>query len=823
MIWRFVRAVLIGVFLVGLVACGAGVVFGIRLFDELSRDLPKVGEDGYRPKLTTRVLDRNGHLLAELHEEEIRSRIVPIAEVPRLTRLAFVAIEDERFYDHYGVDPRAVLRAAVKNFRAGRVVEGGSTITMQLAKNRFLTPERKLRRKLQEAILAVQLERTYSKDEILGQYLNEILFGRGMYGIGSASAFYFGKRVQDLSLAESAILAGLLKAPNRFTPGPKNQAYKERQKIVLAKLFEQGYITREESLKAANEEVRFTNEVQSASPRREEKAQYFLAMVKKKLVETYGLQQVYTGGLKVTTTLDLSVQQLAERHFTGAEAFKNRPLEKYPRMQGAMVVLDPATGDIRALIGGRDFGVNQYNRAVQARRQPGSAFKPFVYTAALLQGMQPSTIVNDEPIRYESTDRRKERFWEPHNFGETYHGPTVLAKALAGSYNVVAVKVLEQVGVPNVIRLARAMGITTPLDANLPLALGSSEVNLLEMVGAYATFANQGIRAEPRVLLRVEDPDGRELFGAEPNEREVIDENVAFAMTHMLRGVVERGSGSTARVPGRVVAGKTGTSNKFGDAWFVGFTPEIAVGCYIGNDDHKSLGDGKAGGVVAAPIVGAFLKEYLKDRPQLDFKKPPGVEIVTACTDSGLLPFPQCKDRWTMAFAKGRAPAVRCNLHQPLDVNGLPAVAGVEMPGGEVPATGEALPDEEALGADEVVAPAVISRQALDERSGPVRAETDLGAAPLPPGEDEEPVEDEQANAPAEEDPEAGTPDDAEDELADEQMPSESEELQPATAVPARGPAARPARRPPTPRELPRQAPALAEPPVADSSFDLPR
>ncbi|MBI3890048.1 MAG: transglycosylase domain-containing protein, partial [Candidatus Wallbacteria bacterium] len=479
MLWRVIRAVLIGVFVVAIAGGGIGVYMGVRLVNELSKDLPPVGEGVYRPKLTTRVVDRNGQLLAELHEEEIRSRIVPISEVPRLTRLAFIAVEDERFYDHYGIDPKAILRAALKNFRAGSVVEGGSTITQQLAKNRFLKPERTFKRKVQEMILAVRLERSCSKEEILGQYLNEIFFGKGMYGIGSAASFYFGKRVQDLTLAESAILASLPKAPNRFTPGNNNQAWKDRQKIVLTKLFEQGYVTREESAKAMSEQVRFANEVQKGGPQKPEKAEYFLSMVKKKLVETYGLRQVYTGGLKVTTSLDLNVQQVAEKHFRSADAFKGKPIEKFPGLQGAMVVLDPTTGDIRALIGGRDFEVNQYNRAVQAKRQPGSAFKPFVYTAALGQGLQPNTIINDEPVRYETTDRRKDRGWEPHNFGETYHGPTVLAKALAGSYNIVAVKVLEQIGVHSVVKLARAMGITTPLDANLPLALGSSEVNLL--------------------------------------------------------------------------------------------------------------------------------------------------------------------------------------------------------------------------------------------------------------------------------------------------------------------------------------------------------
>jgi penicillin-binding protein 1A len=698
--WKVTRWLFLVGVLVAIVGTFVGLGVGIRVVEQLSQDLPPITDGTYRPALTTRVTDRNGILLASLHEEEIRARLVPIAEIPRLTRLAFVAIEDERFYDHYGVDPKAILRAAWTNFRAGRKVQGGSTITCQLAKNRFLKPDRTYKRKLQEAILAVRLERAYSKDEILGQYLNEVCFGKGMYGISSAAQFYFGKKVQDLTLAEAAILAGLLKAPNRFNPTTKTQAYRERQKIVLTKLFEQGYVTKEEAMKAMAEPIAFTNERQKLE-HSSEKAQYFLAMVKKKLTEMYGVRQVYTGGLKVTTSLDWQTQQLAEKHFAAAEIFKNRPVEKFPALQGGMIAIDPSTGDVRALVGGRDFETNQYNRAVQARRQPGSAFKPFVFAAALLEGIQPNAIVNDELTRYENPYQKQAgKFWEPRNFGDVFHGPTVLAKALAGSYNVVAVKLLERVGVNNTIAVARRLGLTTPLEPSLPLALGSSEVTLLEMVSAYSAFANQGIRATPRAILKVEDCDGRILFQAAPEEKEVLDENTAYIMTQLLRGVVERGSGSRARVPGRVVAGKTGTSNRFVDAWFVGFTPELALGCFVGSDNRKPLGDGQAGGQVAAPIVGAFLQEFLKSRPARDFRKPSTIEIVTVCTDTGLLPTPQCADRWTMAFTRDHAPLETCNLHQPIDVAGLPEGGSLDLPA-EPSTTAAAqlpaLPDEEAL------------------------------------------------------------------------------------------------------------------------------
>ncbi len=677
-VWKVVRFLFLWGVLFTIVGGFTGIGVGLYVVKELSKDLPPIKEVTYKPALTSRVMDRNGTVLASLHEEEVRARLVPVSEIPKITRLAFVAVEDERFYDHYGIDPKAILRATLKNLMAGGVVEGGSTITQQLAKNRFLQPEKTLKRKVQEMILAVRLERELSKEEILGQYLNEIFFGKGRYGISSAAMFYFGKAVSDLTLAESAILAGLPKAPNRFSPFNGDDAYRSRQKIVLTKLWEQGYVTKGEAMAALAEPVQLASPNYKKEQKRQ-KAEYFMAAVKKELTDRFGVRRLFTGGLQVTTSLDWNMQQLAEKHFLEAAVFQDKPLETHPTLQGGLVVVDAASGDIRAMVGGRDFATSQYNRAVQARRQPGSAFKPFVYTTALLQGVQPNTIINDEPVKYENIDG--ERFWEPKNFGNKYHGPTILARAIANSYNVVAVKLLEKVGVSNCISLAKRMGITTPLDKSLPLALGSSDVSLMEMVSAYGVFANQGIRATPRFILRVEDSDGKLLYQAEPEEREVLDEETAFAMTQLLKGVVDHGSGRRARVAKHDVAGKTGTSSRFVDAWFVGFTPELAIGCYIGHDNRTSLGKGSVGGAVAAPIVGAFLNEYLKDRPVRKFRMPTTMDSVQICTDSGLLPYPDCKRRTELPFRKERAPLVQCNLHQPLDLDALKSAGGLDLPG----------------------------------------------------------------------------------------------------------------------------------------------
>ncbi|MBI4868578.1 MAG: PBP1A family penicillin-binding protein [Candidatus Wallbacteria bacterium] len=628
--------------------------------DRLERELPSAAELARRPALETRVLDRNGVLLATLRDEQSRSELVPLADIPLLTRLAFVAVEDERFFQHDGIDPKAIVRAAVKNLRAGGLVEGGSTITQQLVKNRFLTSERSLDRKLKEFLLALKMERIFSKEEILCQYLNEIYFGQGVYGIGAAARSYFGKPASSLTLGESAILAGMVKAPNRYNPFRPNEAWRERQRLVLGKLVELGYVSPEQARQAEAEPPRFARGLLPGEA--PEKAPYFVSQVKRWLIDTYGFKTAFTGGLRVTTTLDWRIQQQAERAFLGAAVFKNRPESSDPTLQGAFVALDPASGDVLSMIGGRGFATSQFNRAVQARRQPGSSFKPFVYCAALFEGLEGNTVIDDEPVAFE--DQAHVQLWEPRNSGNVYNGPTTLAEALARSFNAVAVKLLDQVGILDTVEIARRLGIATPLHNGLSLALGASEVTLMEMVSAYSVFGNRGMRALPRTILKVEDYDGKLLQLSGSDQRDAIDEVTAFSMTQMLRGVVERGTGRAARVEGHPVAGKTGTTNGYVDAWFIGFTPRIAAGCYVGHDDRKRLGGNATGGRVAAPIVGAFLNDYLKGREPVPFQRPATVDLIQVCGETGMLASEDCEDTWEIAFDQGRAPGEECEGHE---------------------------------------------------------------------------------------------------------------------------------------------------------------
>lgn len=661
--WTLKKFVKLFLLSVCLAAVGGGLVAVVVVgfvINDYAQELPVLASAQYRPPLTTKIYDVRGRLVAELQNEENRAEIVSVAQIPRLTQLAFVSVEDERFYSHYGIDPEAAFRALVANIRSGRKRQGASTITMQLARNRFLTLKKTFTRKLKELILAVRLERHYTKDEILGQYLNEIFFGGSVYGIGSAARYYFGKRVEDLNLAESAILSGMLPAPNRFSPTNGTRNYKDRQRIVLQKMWQQGYITKEQALKAYLQPVTVEGKSETV-----ERAPYFVEHVKKELVDRFGWKRALSDGFKVYTTLDLDVQRTAEECFSKAEIFEKYPLDQYPDLQGAFVCMDPTDGSIKAMIGGRDFAQYKFNRATMARRQPGSAFKPFVFATALEQNIMPNTIFTDEPIRYLIPN--SDEYWEPRNYDERFRGPVILSRALENSYNIVAIKLLEKVGIDNVVALAKRLGIRSPLEPDLSLALGSSEVTLLELVSAYGTFANEGIAVEPRAILRVEDDGGEVVFENDVAEHEVLDEKVAYLMSHMLMGVVQRGTGRGARVGSHEIAGKTGTTNDYADAWFLAATPYLVVGASFGFDSRKSLGVGQSGSRVATPVVGEFLRRMLQGQDPKEFHVPDDVEIVKVCRDSGFLPLSTCRLSVPVAFVKGRAPTTYCHLHQPMD------------------------------------------------------------------------------------------------------------------------------------------------------------
>ncbi len=678
---RLLKLTLVSILLAVGIVMAVGTTVFVLVLQGFAEELPVLSAAEYRPRQTTRILDQGGAVLAELHAEVDRAEIVPITEIPVHTRRAFVAIEDDQFYEHYGVRPDALVRAVILNLLRDKKAQGGSTITMQLARNRFLHLRKTYTRKLKEIIMAFRLERHYTKDEILAQYLNEVFFGGNLYGIASASRFYFGKPVSRLDLAESAMLAGILPAPNSYSPLKHFKAAKRRQYMVLDKMWQLGYITQKQARDAYMQRV-----VLEGEERTQTRAPYFVEHVRSWLLERLGPRRVYGGGLKVHTTLDPAVQAAAEDAFAKAEIFQRFPLEEHPDLHGAFLAIDPMQGAIRAMIGGRDFDTYKLNRATQARRQPGSSFKTFVFAEALSQGIQPNTIVNDEPIRYVLPATNE--VWEPQNSTGRFHGPVILSQALEMSYNIVAVRLLERVGVEKTMRLVKKLGVRSPMDPVLAMALGTSEVTLLEMVSAYGTLANQGILVTPHAVTRVEDDEGNVLFEGRVQEREVLDPRVAYQLTSMLRGVVERGTGTRARVPGYAIAGKTGTTQEKADAWFLGYTPDLVVGCSVSFDSRKSLGTQGDGGRAAAPVVGAFFQNWLTRSPPREFEKPNGIHEVEVCKDSGFLPLSGCKRKQALVFLEGRGPSTYCHLHQAMEFKVRPLEVGRSKPSGETARVG---------------------------------------------------------------------------------------------------------------------------------------
>jgi len=581
-------------------------------------------------KTATEVYDINGQLISKLFEEN--RTVVPISRISRYVPAAIVANEDVRFYSHYGVDPIGILRAVWVDISSGGLAEGGSTITQQLAKNMFLTQERTVVRKLKEAMLALVIESRFSKQEILQAYLNQVYFGEGAYGIEAAAQVYFGKHASQLDLAQSALLAGLPRAPSIYSPYGNVKAAYERRGVVLQGMAKAGYITADEAEQAQKEPI-----LLAGNKKRVVQASYFLDYIASRLVSEYGANRVYKGGLKVYTTLDIAQQQAAEA-----------ALGQY---QGAVLLLDPRNGYIKAMVGGRNYKESQINRVISENRQPGSAFKPFVYATALNEGMTASTTVMDEPINIGG--------YRPQNYDKIYHGRITLKKALRLSVNVVAVKVGQQAGIENVLDLARSMGITTivPQDDNLASALGglTQGVNLLELCTAFTGFANDGIVSAPIAILKVLDENGQELETARLSQHSVLRPEIAYIMTDFMKGVVQGGTGTPANI-GRPVAGKTGTTDNYETAWFIGFTPELLAGIFVGNDDRTPVG---ISGVEVAGLWGKMMaKAVVADRPT-EFTVPPNVVTgVPICADSGKLAAPGCPEIEYSAFIKGTEPTV---------------------------------------------------------------------------------------------------------------------------------------------------------------------
>ncbi len=579
---------------------------------------------------------------------------VSIGQIPELTQNAFIAVEDARFYKHFGLDPVRIIAAAWNNIKAGKIVQGGSTITQQTVKNLYLSREKTLGRKFTEAWLAIQLESKYTKKQILEMYLNQIYFGHGAYGIETAAHTYFDKPAAKLDLAESALLAGLPKAPNTYSPYQDWEEAKKRQKTVLNRMAEVGFITQQEAGQAVKEKLI----LKSGGPKTET-APYFVNEVVKYITEKYedGAKMLFAEGISVYTTLDLDMQKAAENSLHNALALSN------PSLEGALVAIDPVNGFIKAMVGGRDFSLSKFNRAVQARRQPGSAFKPFLYTTAIDQGYTQGSIFVCEPVNFPQDSGP---VYAPTDYGSSpYHNrPLTLREALAISDNVVSVRLANEIGPQTMADYARKMGIKSDLRPYLSLALGTSEVTPLEITGAYCTLAAGGMKTDPMLVVKIVDKNGKVIEENRPQKHRVIPDSTAYIVTDMLSGVLQPGgtASSLSGIIKRPAAGKTGTTQNYRDAWFIGYTSELVGGVYIGYDNpNKSVGI--PGGKIAGPIWADFMAQALRNRPPLDFPVPPGIVKVQICADSGLLATQYSPNTLPASFVQGTEPTQFCSFH----------------------------------------------------------------------------------------------------------------------------------------------------------------
>ncbi len=671
----------------------AGAVFGVVRW--LGRDLPTPEQlTAIHAPVKTLVFDSRGRVLHEFFKEN-RSP-VPLKQIPRHLINATLATEDRSFYHHWGVDLWGVGRAAVTNVLKMRRAEGGSTITQQLARNLFLTHERTITRKLKEIALAVEIERNYSKDQILELYFNQIYFGEGAYGVDAAAKTYFAKPVHELTLPECALLAGLPANPSIYSPRRKPAAARARRTKVLRNMLVTRAVSQVEfdnanSAPLGVTPVRYSND----------RAPYFVEMVRLHLDERYGSNAVYEGGLRIYTTLDMDLQQIGERAlekqlaaleqelklrntragYTVPASEPARASQRTAYLQGALVALDPRNGAIRALIGGRDWNHSNFNRAVQAQRQAGSAFKPFVYTAAIDNGFHPTDIIVDEPVSFPGGDGK---LYQPGNYDRTFRGPVTLRYALQQSINIPAIKLLRKVGTSMVSSYARRMGIKSPIGQNLSMALGSSEVTLLELSSAYAVFANRGIRNEPLFILKAEDRNGNVLEKNAPRPVEVLSEETAAVMTSMLQSVMDHGTGYPARSRGFInpAAGKTGTMDDYMDAWFVGFVPNLVCGVWVGFDQKKTIGPGMTGARAALPVWADFMIDATRGRPVEDFPAPIGTATRQVCAETGMLATDRCPNVTSELFGEGSVPTEYCSTHPGVPLQPL---APDTQPPGEKP------------------------------------------------------------------------------------------------------------------------------------------
>ncbi len=614
-------------------------VFGVVSYFYFTHDLPSIETlKNYSPSTVTKIFSEEGEVIGKFFYE--KREVVSLDRIPNHLIQAFIAGEDARFFQHKGLDYLAILRALFKNIFSGEIVQGGSTITQQVVKSLLLSPEKSFARKIREAILAYKIERYLTKEEILFLYLNQIYLGHGAYGIAAAAENYFGKTIEELTIAESALLAGLPQAPSKNSPYHHPQQAKKRQVYILNRMVEEGFISSNEAIKAAQAPYITRNKEKPSI----EKALHFVEYIRRYVEEKYGKDALYKNGLQVFTTIDLHFQRTAQEAMeAGLKEIEKR--EKYPSAnmpftpEGALVCFDLETGYVKAVVGGRDFKKSQFNRATQARRQTGSAFKPIVYASALDKGFTPASIIVDSPIVFEWEDKK----WKPKNFEGKFSGPTTLRNALTHSVNIVTVKIAQEVGIDYIRDYAKKLGISSALHDDLSMALGSSSISLYELSKAYAVFANQGNLFKPIFIKKILDREGNlleenlPLFYSEGSsqEEQILTPQTAFLMTYLLQGVVQHGTGWRARSLGRPVAAKTGTTDQFMDAWFIGYTPELITGIWVGFDEERSLGENETGARAASPIWVTFMSKILKDKPIKDFPVPEGVEFMKIDPQTG--------------------------------------------------------------------------------------------------------------------------------------------------------------------------------------------
>jgi len=771
--------IFVGLILLGLLVA---IVVPVSAYLYVSKSLPRVDTlADYRPPIITHVYSDAGDVIAELFEE--RRIVVPVSRMPKQLIQAFVAAEDSNFFKHKGIDVASIIRAAVKNIEAGGIVQGGSTITQQVAKSLLLTPERKFKRKFKEAILAYRMENRLSKEEILYLYLNQIFLGHGAYGVQAAAENYFDKDVDELTLAECSMLAGMPKAPSRYSPYRHYDRAKDRQGYVLGRMVNEGYITQEEADQAYAEQL----EIRPRINQHITDAAYFTEQVRRYLEDTYGDEMLYREGLQVYTSMNLPMQlaaqsavqanlhdhdkrqgyrgpitvlseeeqdrflqdqvtafteaspqagQVIEAVISGADdknllvrladyegqiSLKSAEwagpprlvkrttqptgnattgeitrlplgskvkvkvveipaqgpwqleLEQEPIAQGAILALDPHNGQIKVMVGGYDFGTSQFNRVLQARRLPGSAMKPLIYAAALDKGYTPATVILDTPLIYkERLESGEIKEWKPKNYSKRFYGPVPVRTALAKSFNVITIKILEDIGVHYAANYARKLGITSHLDEDLTLGLGSSALTPMELARSYAVLANGGVRVTPTYITKILDRDGRVLESNDPADfpngpqtgqkligqerNRVISPETAYLTTNLLESVVQSGTGWRARSLKRPVAGKTGTTNDLKDAWFIGYTNQLLAVSWVGYDQERPLGSKETGSKAAAPAWVAFMEEATKDMPVENFPVPDSIVFRPIDPMTGLLAPEDGSDVVIEAFAPNTAP-----------------------------------------------------------------------------------------------------------------------------------------------------------------------